>query len=81
MARETKVGLLTGLAFIICFAIILANRGRQEPGTTHWPYLVDGGANVQRAARDLASEHAGRADRSRATTDDSARGVLESRPY
>ena len=54
MARETKVGLLTGLAFIICFAIILANRGRQEPGTTHWPYLVDGGANVQRAARDLA---------------------------
>ncbi len=26
MARETKVGLLAGLAFIICFAIILANR-------------------------------------------------------
>ncbi|UCE61260.1 MAG: LysM peptidoglycan-binding domain-containing protein [Phycisphaerales bacterium] len=30
MARETKVGLLAGLAFIICFAIILANRGRHE---------------------------------------------------
>ncbi|MBU0716625.1 MAG: LysM peptidoglycan-binding domain-containing protein, partial [Planctomycetes bacterium] len=30
MARETKVGLLAGLAFIICFAIILANRGRQD---------------------------------------------------
>jgi len=31
MARETKVGLLAGLAFIVCFAVILANRGRQVP--------------------------------------------------
>lgn len=30
MARETKVGLLAGLAFIVCFAVILANRGRQD---------------------------------------------------
>lgn len=29
MARETKVGLLVGLAFIICFAIILANHGQK----------------------------------------------------
>lgn len=29
MARETKVGLLVGLAFIICFSIILANRGHR----------------------------------------------------
>lgn len=29
MARETKVGLLVGLAFIICFAIILANHGQR----------------------------------------------------
>lgn len=35
MARETKVGVLTGLAFIVCFAIILANRGRQPPSPTH----------------------------------------------
>lgn len=28
MAKETKVGLLAGLAFIVCFAIILANRGQ-----------------------------------------------------
>ena len=28
MASETKVGLLAGLAFIICFAVILANRGQ-----------------------------------------------------
>lgn len=34
MARETKIGLLAGLAFIICFAIILANRGRQDPIAT-----------------------------------------------
>jgi nucleoid-associated protein YgaU len=30
MARETKVGLLVGLGFIACFAIILENRGRRE---------------------------------------------------
>ncbi len=41
MARETKVGLLAGLAFILCFAIILANRGGQEAVTTHLPYQVD----------------------------------------
>lgn len=43
MARETKVGLLAGLAFIICFAVILANRGRQSPTDLHQPYLVDAG--------------------------------------
>ena len=30
MARETKVGLIAGLAFIICFAVILANRGGND---------------------------------------------------
>jgi len=54
MARETKVGLLAGLAFIICFAIILANGGRQKPVTTHLPYLVDQGANMPRHTQDLA---------------------------
>ncbi|MGB0716237.1 MAG: LysM peptidoglycan-binding domain-containing protein [Phycisphaerae bacterium] len=29
MAQETKVGLLAGLAFIICFAVVLTNRGRE----------------------------------------------------
>ena len=33
MARETKVGLLAGLAFIICFAVILANRGQDGPAS------------------------------------------------
>ena len=41
MARETKVGLLAGLAFIICFAIILANRGRQEPIVRSAPTPAD----------------------------------------
>lgn len=30
MARETKIGLLAGLAFIICFAVILSQRGRSS---------------------------------------------------
>ncbi|MHC4695249.1 MAG: LysM peptidoglycan-binding domain-containing protein [Planctomycetota bacterium] len=30
MASETKVGLIAGLTFIICFAVILANRGTRE---------------------------------------------------
>ncbi len=33
MAKETKVGLLAGLAFIVCFAVILSNR-RQHPLAT-----------------------------------------------
>ena len=55
MARETKVGLLAGLAFIICFAIILANRGRQEPIAPPRSYLADGGASVPRAVQQGAS--------------------------
>lgn len=41
MARETKVGLLAGLAFIICFAIILANRGQTPRPAVPQPLLVD----------------------------------------
>ena len=39
MAKETKVGLLVGLAFIICFAVILANRGRDASLQTQLPFL------------------------------------------
>ncbi|UCG16995.1 MAG: LysM peptidoglycan-binding domain-containing protein [Phycisphaerales bacterium] len=39
MARETKIGLLVGMGFIVCFAIILSNRGgetRTDPSlSTH----------------------------------------------
>ncbi len=34
MARETKIGLLAGLAFIICFAIILSQRGDMGKSST-----------------------------------------------
>ncbi|UCC30632.1 MAG: LysM peptidoglycan-binding domain-containing protein [Phycisphaerales bacterium] len=51
MGRETKVGLLAGLAFIICFAIILANRGRQEPPMVPLPYVVDGSVDIEPAAQ------------------------------
>ena len=55
MARETKVGLLAGLGFIICFAIILANRGPQTPVTTHQPYDVDSGVDTRIAAANTGS--------------------------
>jgi nucleoid-associated protein YgaU len=55
MARETKVGLLAGLAFIICFAIILANRGRQDPPASPRSHLTDGGANVPGAVQQTAT--------------------------
>jgi nucleoid-associated protein YgaU len=55
MARETKVGLLAGLAFIICFAIILANRGPRSPRPEGQLPLVDQGGNVQRAVQTTAS--------------------------
>jgi nucleoid-associated protein YgaU len=41
MARETKVGLLAGLAFIVCFAVILANRG-QPQGSANYQSLFVG---------------------------------------
>ncbi len=37
MASETKVGLIAGLTFIICFAVILANRGGHEFTTASGP--------------------------------------------
>ena len=51
MARETKVGLLAGLAFIICFAIILANRGSQSSPQPQLSYRVDHGLSLQEAVR------------------------------
>lgn len=40
MASETKVGLLVGLGFIVCFAVILANRGRGEQISAQLPYSL-----------------------------------------
>jgi len=52
MARETKVGLLAGLAFIICFAVILAHRGGDVFRTpsviaTNSGSLAQGGTPIQ----------------------------------
>ncbi len=40
MARETKVGLLAGLAFIVCFAVILANRGQLDSRIRNHTFLT-----------------------------------------
>lgn len=65
MARETKVGLLAGLAFIICFAVILANRGANGPPGLANSFLPDGGLELpkliqrnQAAANDPATNPA-----------------------
>ena len=46
MARETKVGLLAGLAFIICFAVILANHGANGPPGLANSFLPNGGLEL-----------------------------------
>ena len=51
MAGETKVGLLAGLAFIICFAVILANRGRQEFISAQLPSFTSSSVRVNTCAR------------------------------
>ncbi len=52
MARETKVGLLVGLAFIVCFAVILANQGKEKSIANQLPYclLVDKGPGAVEVA-------------------------------
>ncbi|MFH0983114.1 MAG: LysM peptidoglycan-binding domain-containing protein [Planctomycetota bacterium] len=42
MAQETKVGLVVGLGFIICFAIILANRSGADRIHPQMPYQLFG---------------------------------------
>jgi nucleoid-associated protein YgaU len=41
MASETKVGLLAGLAFIVVFAVILANRGQVDPLLSQEPLSTE----------------------------------------
>ena len=61
MARETKVGLIAGLAFIICFAVILANRGQTRP--------LPHGAPSDRVAANTASPTASSAPRTRGSSE------------
>ncbi|MCH7704657.1 MAG: LysM peptidoglycan-binding domain-containing protein [Planctomycetes bacterium] len=51
MARETKIGLIAGLGFIVCFAIILTNRGRPNATGGSPPYGWREGRHTP-AARD-----------------------------
>ena len=43
MAQETKVGLVVGLGFIVCFAMILANRGGADRIRPQMPYQLFSG--------------------------------------
>ncbi len=55
MAPETRIGLVVGLAFIICFAVILANRGRRPVESDYRDRL--GGRDVAtRPLHELGSE-------------------------
>lgn len=80
MARETKVGLLAGLGFIICFAIILANRGRVEPVTSHVSYVVDEGKDLQRIAQMPPKQDVGRAASGEFDRGESRRGAQNASP-
>jgi len=69
MAKETKVGLLAGLAFIICFAVILANRGAPPPGGVASSVLRDKGLDVTTVAKPAALPGStGRAARNESTS-------------
>lgn len=58
MARETKIGLLVGMGFIVCFAIILSNRGTDNPANVRRaiPPVVD--ANDANASPQVAERRA-----------------------
>jgi nucleoid-associated protein YgaU len=51
MGSETKVGLLVGMCFIVCFAIILAHRGAPEPQSETPPFEI---TTAQPTGRDQA---------------------------
>src|SRR5213593_3339202 len=65
VARETKIGLVVGLGFIVCFAIILSNRGAARTPNLAYLYHPDldvsrspapaTAAEPERRARSLAS--------------------------
>lgn len=43
MAQETRIGLLVGMGFIVCFAVILSNRGGLDRVAPQMPYQLFGG--------------------------------------
>jgi len=81
MARETKVGLLAGLAFVICFAVILANRGGEQTahGTMSNFSAVDVPSTVQRTAARNSAPARGRESSHRPASDPGATRVPQPR--
>jgi nucleoid-associated protein YgaU len=65
MAHETRIGMLVGMGFIVCFAIILSNRGGLDRVAPQMPYQLFGepaaapsrtaGSDAQESARGLHS--------------------------
>lgn len=53
MAPETRIGLVVGLAFIVCFAVILANKGQRDRNMLSWLPDGDRKANVHPTGRPL----------------------------
>ena len=41
MSTETKIGLVIGLGFIVCFAVLLANSGPEQASATQWSHVMD----------------------------------------
>ena len=60
MAHETRIGLLVGMGFIICFAIVLSNRGGLDRVAPQMPYQLFGGPAPEpaRPAGNAAQERA-----------------------
>jgi nucleoid-associated protein YgaU len=51
MARETKVGLLVGIGFIVCFAVILSNRSGFRDLHSSLPYAASAAGTVHAPAQ------------------------------
>lgn len=84
MARETKIGLLAGLTFIICFAIILSNRGGRDAVTAEVSTLFsdktsDGEPLGLRTAL-IRSAHSAYGRITNSRTDDAAAGPSSEPP-
>ena len=41
MSTETKIGLIIGLGFIVCFAVLLANTEPEQISEAQWSHVVD----------------------------------------
>lgn len=47
MSTETKIGLIIGLGFIVCFAVLLANTDPEQTSAVQWTHVVDGATTTK----------------------------------